>query len=158
MYKLLKLLEENPRFSNEELGTMLDMTGEEVAAAIKEYEEQRIIQGYRSIVDWERTDRPYITAHIELKVAPKKDRGFEELAEVIAGFEEVDSLYLMSGGYDLSLIVVGKDFREIASFVAYRLAPLDSVQSTATHFILRHYKEKGITLMDSVKEERRQMF
>lgn len=157
MYELLKLIEKNARYSYDELATMTDKTREEVETALKKYEDDGIIQGYKSIVDWEKTEREFVSAHIELKVTPKKDRGFEELAEIIAAYDEVESLYLMSGGHDFSLTVTGRTFKDIASFVAYRLAPLDSVQSTATHFILRRYKEKGATLIEPRRDERRLM-
>lgn len=155
MYDLLMQLEKHARLSNAELAAMLDMAEADVKAAIKEYEDAGIIRGYTTIVDWEKTDRDYVSARIELKVTPKKDRGFEELAEQISRYSEVQSLYLMSGGYDLALTIVGKTFKDIASFVAYRLAPLDSVQSTATHFILRKYKEKGVVTGDTYRDERR---
>lgn len=154
MYELLKLLEENARYSTDKLATMLGMTEDEVRTKIKEYEKAGVIRGYRAIIDWEKTEREYVSARIELKVTPKKDRGFEELAEQISHYSEVQSLYLMSGGYDLALTIVGKTFKDIANFVAYRLAPLDSVQSTATHFVLRKYKDKGVKLT-SDRDERR---
>jgi len=152
---LLLLLEKNARLSCEELAAMLDMDKAAVAAQIKQYEAEGIIRGYAAIIDWERTDREYVSARIELKVTPKKDRGFEELAEQISRYSEVQSLYLMSGGYDLALTIVGKTFKDIASFVAYRLAPMESVQSTATHFILRKYKDKGVVVDDVHRDERR---
>lgn len=154
MYDLLKLLEDNARYPDATLAAMLGVSEAQVQQELKKYEQQGIIRGYKAIVDWEKTDRDYVSARIELKVTPKKDRGFEELAEVIAQYDEVQSLYLMSGGYDLALTIVGKTFKDIASFVAYRLAPLDSVQSTATHFILRKYKEKG-AILGKAKDERR---
>lgn len=154
MNDLLLLLEKNGRLSCTELAAMLDTDEAAVHAAIKQYETEGIIRGYTAIVDWEKTDRDRVSARIELKVTPKKDRGFEALAEQISQYEEVQSLYLMSGGYDLALTIVGKSFKEIASFVAYRLAPMDSVQSTATHFILRKYKERGTVLEDSLEDER----
>lgn len=157
MYELLKLIEENARYSYDELAAMTNQTPQEVKKEIEKYEKDGIIQGYKAIIDWEKTDRDYVAAHIELKVIPKKDRGFEELADLISKYDEVESLYLMSGGHDLSLTVIGKTFKDIASFVAYKLAPLDSVQSTATHFILRHYKEKGVVLINPKKDERRMM-
>lgn len=156
MYELLKILEENARYPDDQIAAMLGIPEQEVRAQIRQYEKQGIIRGYKAIVDWEKTDRDVVTARIELKVTPKKDRGFEELAEQISQYGEVQSLYLMSGGYDLALTIVGKTFKDIASFVAYRLAPLDSVQSTATHFVLRKYKEKGAALIDR-RDERRVM-
>lgn len=154
MNELLKLLEENARYSDAELAAMLDITEAEVREKIAQCERDGIIRGYRAIVDWEKTDRDVVTARIELKVTPKRDKGFEELAELISGYDEVQSLYLMSGGYDLGLTIVGKSFKDVANFVAYRLAPLDSVQSTATHFVLRKYKEKNTLLTDTEKDER----
>lgn len=155
MYELLKLVEQDARLTCEELATMTGRTTEEVAAQLDEYKKQGILKGYRAIIDWEKTERDFVAAHIELKVIPKKDRGFEELAETISRYDEVESLYLMSGGHDLALTVIGKNFKDIAAFVAYRLAVLDSVQATATHFVLRRYKEKGVILMDSPADERR---
>lgn len=154
MYDLLKLLEENARYTTAELAAMLGKTEAEVAAAIDTYRRQGIIRGYKAIIDWERTDRDYVSARIELKVTPKRDRGFEELAEQISQYPEVQSLYLMSGGYDLALTIVGENFKDIASFVAYRLAPMESVLSTATHFVLRKYKDKGTILVDPQEDER----
>jgi DNA-binding Lrp family transcriptional regulator len=152
MYELLKLLEKNARLSTAEMAAMLGKTEDEVAAGIRDYEKQGILLGCKAIVDWEKTDRDVVSARIEVKVTPKRDRGFEELAEIIAGYSEVQTLYLMSGGYDLALTITGKSFKDVASFVAYRLAPLESVQSTATHFVLRKYKEKGAAFARSQDE------
>ena len=146
MYDLLRLLEENARYTNAELAAMLDESEEDVCAEIAKYTAIGVIKSYTTIIDWDKTDRDYVQARIELKVTPQKGHGFDELASQIAQFEEVQSLYLMSGGYDLALTVNGKSFKDIASFVAFRLAPLDSVQSTATHFVLRKYKDKGAVL------------
>lgn len=154
MYDLLKLLEDNARLETHQIAAMLNMTEEEVRAAVREYEKAGIIKGYKTIVDWDKTDRDYISARIEVKVIPKKDRGFDELAHTIASLDEVQSVYLMSGGYDLALTVVGKTFQDVASFVAFRLAPLSGVQSTSTHFVLRKYKEKGIVIDEPLRDER----
>lgn len=154
MYDLLKLLEDNARLEVHQIATMLNMTEDEVRAAMREYEQAGVIRGYKTIVDWDKTDREYVSARIEVKVIPKKDRGFDELAHTIASLQEVQSVYLMSGGYDLALTVIGKTFQDVASFVAFRLAPLDGVQSTSTHFVLRRYKDKGTVLSDQVQDER----
>lgn len=154
MYDLLKLLEENARLSEEQLAAMLGMTKEAVRAQIAQAERQKIIRGYTAIIDWEQTSREYVTARIEVRVTPKKDRGFEEVAEQIAQLEEVRSLYLMSGSYDLALTVTGKSFKDIASFVAYRLAPIESVLSTSTNFVLRKYKEKGMKTVEEQDQRR----
>lgn len=103
----------------------------------------------------DKTDSPTVFARIEIKVTPKKDFGFEEIARTIMELEEVQSVSLMSGGYDLALTVSGKTFRDIAIFVAHRLSPIDSVNSTATHFILKKYKERGVVFEEEVKDERR---
>ena len=155
MDKLLKILYENARLSNAQIAAMLARTESDVAAAIDQYEKEGIIRGYRAVVDWDKTDRQFVTARIELKVTPKKDFGFEEIARTIMELEEVQSVSLMSGGYDLALTVSGKTFRDIAIFVAHRLSPIDSVNSTATHFILKKYKERGVVFEEEVKDERR---
>lgn len=155
MYDLLKLLEENARYTNEELSDMLGISPSEVEQKMQEYESKGILRGYKAIVDWEKTERDLVIARIELKVIPVRDSGFEELAAQISRFPEVQSLYLMSGGYDLAVTIAGKSFKEIAYFVAYRLAPLDAVQSTATHFVLRKYKDRGAILSDDTTDERR---
>jgi len=154
MYDLLKLLEDNARCSDKELAAILGISEEEVRSAIEAFEKDGILRGYKAIVDWEKTERDVVTARIELKVIPKRDRGFEELAEMISGFDEVQTLYLMSGGYDLAVTVVGKSFKDIANFVAHRLAPLESVQATATHFVLRKYKDKHTPFIDPERDER----
>ena len=124
------------------------------AAQIADYEERKIIKGYKAIVDWDKTDRDYVNARIELKVTPQKGMGFEEIAEIIARFDEVESVYLMSGTYDIALTVTGKTFKDVAMFVAHRLAPLDSVQSTSTSFVLRTYKELGVYVSFDEMDER----
>lgn len=154
MYDLLKLLEENARYTHSELAAMLGADEADVRKQMEQLERDGIIRGYKAIIDWEKTERDFVTARIEIKVTPKRDRGFEELAEMISGFEEVQSLYLMSGGYDFAVTVVGKSFKDIANFVAYRLAPLDSVQSTATHFVLQKYKDRSAVLIDNEQDER----
>lgn len=154
MYDLLKLLEENARYSDAELAAMLGIGEDEVRAQIEKYEREGVIRGHKTIVDWEKTDDDLVSARIEIKVTPKRDTGFEELAEFICGFEEVQSLYLMSGGYDLAVTIVGKSFKDIANFVAYTLAPIESVQSTATHFVLCKYKDRGAPMCDFGKDER----
>lgn len=144
--KLLRLLEKNARLSLEQLAVMTGMAPEEVAAEIDRYEREGVIRSYSAIIDWEKTERNYVSALIELKVTPKRDYGFEEIAKTVMAFPEVETVYLMSGGYDLSLTVSGESFKDIALFVAHRLSPLDSVLSTATHFVLRRYKERGVII------------
>lgn len=154
MDKLLKLLDSNARLTDEQLATMLDISVEEVRAQIARLEKEGAIRAYKAVVDWDKTDRECVTAIIELKVTPRRDVGFEGIAEQIMAFEEVESVYLMSGGYDLSVRVTGRSFQEIAAFVAKRLAPLDSVISTATHFVLRRYKESNVMFLGDNQDER----
>ncbi len=154
MDKLLKLLDANARLTDAQLATMLGRTEAEVHAQIAALEKSGAIRAYKAVVDWDKTDRACVTAIIELKVIPRRDVGFEGIAEQIMAFEEVESVYLMSGGYDLSVRVNGKSFQEIAAFVAKRLAPLDSVQSTATHFVLRRYKESHVPFLGEAQDER----
>ena len=143
MEQLLKLLENNARLPLEDIAAMLDKPVEEVAALMDEATAKGYIKGYKTLVDWEKVGVDQVEAVIELHVSPKKSRGFDEIATTIASFEEVESVLLMSGGYDLQLIIKGKTFQEVALFVAKRLAPLDDVLSTATHFVLRTYKREG---------------
>ena len=158
MDKLLTLLEKNARFTNAELATMLNVSEEAVASQIKELENQGVIKGYKPLVDWDKIANDRVTAMIELKVTPQRDAGFEEIAETIMEMEEVESVYLMSGGYDLSVLVRGRTFQEVAMFVAKRLAPMKNVLSTATHFVLRTYKKDGQLFQDDEPEERETLF
>ena len=154
MEKLLKLLDQNARMSNAQLAAMLGRTEAEVEAQITKLEKDGVIRGYKAMIDWDKTDREYVTAIIELHVTPKKDLGFEGIAETIMNFKEVESVSLMSGGYDFSIVVNARTFKDVAMFVAKRLSPLDSVVSTATHFVLRRYKEKNVIFLDEKKDER----
>lgn len=152
--KLLKLLHKNSRLSLEEMATMLGAETKAVAAAIDEMEKEGVIRGYKAVIDWERVDNTNVSALIELKVTPKAALGFEEVAETVSQYPEVESVYLMSGGYDLTVIVKGKSFHDVAKFVAKELATMENVISTATHFVLRRYKESDIQLCDGNSDDR----
>lgn len=141
--KLLDLLKQNARLSNSELAAMLGETEENVANEIKRLENDGIIMGFSAIVNEEKVDENGVTAIIELKITPIKDCGFDDLAHTIMAFDEVDSVFLLSGANDLSVTISGTSLRNVALFVSERLAVLDGVLSTTTHFILRRYKEKG---------------
>ena len=154
MEKLLEILEPNPRLSNSEIAVMLGKTEEEVEAQIRLYEETGIIKGYRAMIDKNKAKMQTVTALIEIRVQPKFGHGFDEIANRIAQLEEVESIYLMSGGFDLCCMVSDKSFEEIALFVANRLSPLDGVMSTATHFILKKYKEQGVFFTEAPKDDR----
>lgn len=154
MDRLLSLLTEDARLTNAELASALSISEDEVAARIADYEARGVIKGYKAIVDWDKTDRDYVNARIEIKVIPKKGMGFEEIASIISRFEEVESVYLMSGTCDIALTVSGKSFKDVAMFVARRLSPLESVQSTSTSFVLRTYKELGVFVALDEEDER----
>ena len=158
MAKLLQLLEEDCTLTPEQLASMADMTVEDVKAAIKQYEEKRIILGYKAIVDWDRTDREAVTALIEVKVVPQSIDGFDRIAERIYQYEEVESMYLMSGSFDLTVIISGRTLREVAQFVGERLATIEGVTGTATHFILKKYKEKHLVFRRPEPQEREFVF
>lgn len=156
MDRLLKLLEENARYTNEQLAVMTGMDISEVEKQIDDYEKRGIIKGYKLILNRDKIENETegVSALIELKVTPRKSTGFDEIARDIMEFEEVESIYLMSGGYDFSVIVNGRSFKDIAQFVSQRLAPLDSVLSTSTHFVLTRYKDGGIIMCSEKVDER----
>ncbi len=154
MDRLLYLLESNPRLTNAELAVMLGVSEEEVKEKIELYENTGVIKGYRAIIDKEKTQAQTVTALIEIKVQPRFGHGFENIAERIAQLDEVESVYLVSGGFDLCCLVTDKSFEEVAMFVAKRLSPLEDVVSTATHFILKKYKEQGVFLTAKPADDR----
>lgn len=154
MEKILSLIEKNARLSTEQIAAMLNITEEDVKKYVDENEKNGIIKGYRTLIDWEKAGRESTTAFIEVKVTPQRDSGFEQIAERIMQFDEVSSVYLMSGGFDFAVIVEGVSFKEVAMFVSRKLAPIDNVLSTATHFILRKYKDDGVAF-GSVKNDER---
>lgn len=154
MDNLLRLLKQNSRLSNRELAVMLNITEDAVAAKIDEYERAGVIKGYSAIFNEELADKDRVTAIIELKVTPKRDCGFDDLAKTVMMYDEVDSVALMSGSYDLAVTVCGTNLKEIALFVAQRLSTIDGVLSTSTHFVLRRYKEKGIFIDNEETDER----
>ncbi|MCI2106443.1 MAG: Lrp/AsnC family transcriptional regulator [Intestinimonas sp.] len=156
--KLLSLLEEDCTLTHAQLAAMAGMTKEEVAAAIKKWEDDKVILGYKAIVDWDRTHREAVTALIEVNVTPQRGEGFDRVAERIYQYEEVESVYLMSGSFDLTVIISGRTLKEVAQFVGERLAPLDDVTGTATHFILKKYKEKHLIFEPQEKQEREWIF
>ena len=157
MKELLALIKQNPRLTNKQIASALGRKESDVAAEIAELERSGIICGYRTMIDWTKTgDDHKVTALIELKVTPRRDTGFDAIAEEILSLKEVESLHLMSGGYDFAVYVTGKTLQDVAQFVARQLSTIDSVVSTATTFILKRYKESGV-VMDDIKttDERR---
>lgn len=154
MKNILELLESDSRLTHEQIAAMCDKEVGDIRKMIEEGERDGIILGYKTIIDWDKTDREYVSALIEIKIAPQKDRGFDYMAERIYNYPEVQSLYLMSGGFDLAVIIEGRTMKEVAYFVARKLATLDDVVSTATHFVLRKYKDKGVIYGPAVIDER----
>ena len=154
MEQLLKILENNARLPVEDIAAMMDKSAAEVAAMIDLARAQGLIKGFKTLVAWEKAGVTRVEAVIEMNDSPNTSRGFEEIAATIASFEEVESVMLMSGGFDLQLIIKGQTFQEIALFVAKRLAPLDDVLSTATHFVLRTYKKEGKLYLGEEIDER----
>jgi len=155
--ELLKLLSRNARYTNEELAAMLGSDAKTVAEQIAELEKEGVICGYKAVIDWDRFDNN-VSAIIELNVVPKADLGFEEVAEKVMSYHEVESVYLMSGVYDLNVVVKGKTLQDVARFVARELATIDSVTSTTTHFVMRRYKEMDVKLCDLSKDDRGQFW
>ena len=152
--EFLTLLENDARLTPEQLAVMLDKDVGDIKRQLSLYEKDGVILGYKTLVDWDKTDREYVTALIELKVAPQRDRGFDKVAEKIYNFPEVKSLYLMSGSFDLAVFIEGRTMKEVAYFVAGKLAPLEYIVATATHFVLRKYKDKGVVYGPCEKDER----
>ncbi|NLX77208.1 MAG: Lrp/AsnC family transcriptional regulator [Clostridiaceae bacterium] len=152
--EILQILSQNSRLTNEQIAVMLGRKEEEVARAIEEMEDKNIILGYPALIDWEKTDNDTVSAYIEVKVTPQRDRGFDDVAERIYQFSQVKSCSLMSGSYDLFVVVEGKSMKDVALFVAEKLATIDSVLSTSTHFVLKKYKDKGVIFNQKRKDNR----
>ena len=138
------MLENDAKLTPEQLAVMLQTTPDDVKAQIAELEANGVILGYKTMIDWEKTDRESVSAMIEVKLTPQKDKGFDRVAEKIYNYPEVKAVYLMSGAYDLSVLIEGKTMKEVAFFVSQKLAPIDAVISTATHFVLHKYKDTGV--------------
>ena len=151
---VLKILAENARCSVEDISVMTGLSVDEVKRDVKELESAGLIRGYKAVIDWEKLDNAFVSAVIELKVIPQDKYGFEQIAENIMKYKEVETVYLMSGSYDLTVIVKGRTFQEVARFVAKELATMDGVTSTATHFVLRRYKELDVELVDGERDDR----
>lgn len=145
MKEIFEILEQNARATSEQIATMVDKPAKEVEKIIKQAEKDGTILRYKATINWSKLGKEDVWALIEVRVAPQRGVGFDAIAERIYQFPEVYSAYLVSGTYDLAILVRGKNMQEIASFVAEKLAPLEQVQSTVTHFILKRYKENGET-------------
>lgn len=155
-HEILKLLSSNARYTAEQLAVMLGKDEKEIKKEIEQLEKEGVIRGYKAVIDWDKLDDAYVSAIVQLTVVPKADLGFEEVAEKVMSFKEVESVYLISGSYDLNVVVKGKTLQDVARFVARELAPIDSVTSTATHFVMRRYKELDVELFDPEEDNRGQ--
>ncbi len=143
--EILQILEKNSRLTPADVAAMIGAGEEEVTAAIQEMEKEKVICGYRTVVNWEKTREERVTAQIGVKIAPVRGEGFDRIAARFSRFEEVDSVYLMSGSsYDLILTIGGESMKEIAHFVYDKIAPMETVVSTSTYFVLRKYKDHGV--------------
>jgi len=156
--KLLQLLESDCTLTPDQLAAMTGMTAEEVKAEIQKYRDEKIILGYRAVIDWDRTQREAVTALIEVKVTPQRGEGFDRVAERIYQYDEVESVYLMSGAFDLTVIISGRSLKEVAHFVGDKLATLEDVTGTATHFILHKYKENHLIFEKRPEQEKEWIF
>ena len=155
MEEILNILDkEKGNISRAKIAQMLGVEEQEVADSIEKMEKENVIVGYKTIVNWDKTDKDVVTALIELRITPQRGEGFDKVAERIYKYPQVKSLYLMSGAYDLAVTIEGKSMKEVALFVAQKLAPMDSIISTATHFVLKKYKEEGIVFEDDEKDTR----
>ena len=154
MERILTLIEKQPMLTPAQIAAMLDMSEQEVADTIEKCKREGIIKGYRTLIDWDKVSTNHVKALIELRVSPKKGRGFEEIAQTVASMPEVEAVTLISGGYDLLVEIKAKSFQEIAMLVAKRLSPLDDVNGTKTNFVLRPYKVSGVPFIEEDKDER----
>ena len=155
MEEILNILDkEKGNVSRAKIAQMLAMEEKEVADKIEKMEKENVIVGYKTIVNWDKTDKDVVVALIDLRITPQRGEGFDKVAERIYKYPQVKSLYLMSGAYDLAVTIEGKSMKEVALFVAQKLAPMDSIISTATHFVLKKYKEEGIVFEDDEKDTR----
>ena len=157
MEEILEILEKNFRYTDEQIAVMAGKTVEEVREAIQDYEEKSIIAGYTTLINWENTGKEVVTALIQVKVTPQRGEGFDKVAERIYRYDQVQACYLMSsGGFDLTVIVGGKTMKEVATFVAQKLAVLDNVDGTATHFVLKKYKDHGTIFKEKKNTDNRE--
>ncbi len=156
--KLLQLLEADCTLRSDQLAAMLGTTAAEVEETIQKLRDEHIILGNQAVIDWDRTQREAVTALIEVKVTPQRGEGFDRVAERIYQYDEVESVYLMSGAYDLTVIISGRSLKEVAHFVGEKLAVIEDVTGTATHFILRKYKEKHIIFEKRPEQEKEWIF
>lgn len=153
-YEILEMLEKNARLTVDELAVQLHVDTATVAGIIEQAEKDKLILGYRTLVNWDKTNENAVTAMIEVKITPQNGQGFDRIAHRIYSFPQVKDCFLMSGGFDLMIIIEGKSLRDVANFVSEKVAQLDHVLSTATHFILKRYKANGTVYEFSPENDR----
>ena len=159
MEEILEILEKNFRYTDEQIAVMAGKTVEEVREAIRDYEEKSIIAGYTTLINWENTGKEVVTALIQVRVTPQRGEGFDKVAERIYKFPQVKACYLMSsGGFDLTVIVEGKTMKEVAMFVSDKLSIQEYVTGTATHFVLKKYKDHGTIFREKKTDDREMLF
>ena len=152
--EILRILEENGRISPEEIATMTTLSAKDVAGRICTLEEARIIRKYTAVINWEKAGNGQVSAIIELKVSPERDFGYDRIAERLSRFNQVKSVRLITGTYDLQVLVTGRDMPEVSRFVSEHVAPMDRIRETATHIIMKPYKENGNILFEQQEAER----
>ena len=154
MDKLLELLENDCTLTNEQLAVMTEQSVEAVEAAVAQYKKEKVILKNKSVINWEKTDKEFVTALIELKATPQRGEGFDKIAERIYQYPEVKALYLMAGSFDLTVIIEGRTLKEVSLFVSTKLAPMEQVKGTATHFVLKKYKDENVIFGEPEKDDR----
>lgn len=154
MRKVIEILEKDCKKTPEEIAAVLGRDVKVVEEQIKQLEDSGVIAGYKALINWDAFDRDLVVAQIELRVTPQLGKGFDRIAEKIYQFPHVTSMFLMSGGYDLCLTIEGQNMKDVALFVAEKLAPMECIESTTTHFILKKYKEQGVIYEQDVKDNR----
>jgi len=152
--ELLHILEDNSRLSAQEIGSMINLASAEVEARIRALEEAQVIRKYSTVINWDKAGNGEVSAIIELKVSPERDFGYDRIAERLSRFRQVRTLRLMTGTYDLQLLVTGKNMQEVSRFVSEHVAPMDRIRETATHIVMKSYKENGNMLFEQQDSER----
>ncbi len=152
--KLLDLLGQDSRLTTAQLASMTGESENDVKSALRAFEKENVILSYKTVIDWDKTSRESVTALIEVKTSPQKGMGFDEIARQMYSHHQVESVYLMSGGFDFTVIINGRSMRDVARFVSEQLAPMENVHSTATHFILKKYKDHGVEFDPKSRDQR----
>lgn len=155
--EILQILDKHGRMASEDIAAMLGANEEDVKKEIAAMEEEKVICGYPTLINWDKTDCEKVSALIEVKVTPQRGLGFDKIAERIYKYDEVESVSLISGSFDLAVMIEGRSMREVANFVSSKLAPIESVLSTSTNFVLKKYKQHGLALTDEKTEDERML-